>query len=140
MARAGGAYGPEVRAARGAHGARAATVLGASTLFAAGLFGTGCGAPASTDGMQACVKVESSLHLYSQATAAARSGRTAIAARDRTRALTALRFALPLASIAAGTDGSWQPLEATLSESNRVAESHLVTALSAECAGVVPAG
>lgn len=58
------------------------------------------------------------------------------ASADRSQALLELRLALPYASIAAGNDGLWQPLQATLGESNRVPESDLVTALQQQCAGV----
>ena len=42
----------------------------------------------------------------------------------------------PLAAQAAGDDTTWQPLDATLSESNRVPLRFLLPALAAQCAGV----
>jgi ABC-type phosphate/phosphonate transport system substrate-binding protein len=92
-----------------------------------------CSGAANANGQLACQHVETSLHLYAQANAAARSGETALAAQERSNALEQLRIALPLASNAAGSDGDWQPLMATLSESNRVPESYLVNALTQQC-------
>ena len=48
------------------------------------------------------------------------------------------RFGRPsrFAAEAAGEDTTWQALEATLSESNRVPVHYLLPALSAQCAGV----
>jgi len=54
----------------------------------------------------------------------------------RTEALDQIRAALPLAAVAAGEDTTWQALEATLSESNRVPLRYLLPALSAQCAGM----
>jgi hypothetical protein len=79
--------------------------------------------------------VHTSLQLYAQATAAAKAGDAATADARRSAALTQLRMALPLAARAANSDGTWQPLMATLSESNRVPEAYLVQALAAQCPG-----
>lgn len=71
-----------------------------------------------------------SLVLYARSQHAA----PALARSESARALGALRSALQPAALAASNDGQWQALEATLSESSRVPESYLVTALSAQCA------
>jgi len=104
--------------------------LVSTALLAVALAGCG-GGSSSALGHTACVDVSRSLRAYS----AAGRARTAVAAAaDRARALSQLRDALQPAALAAGSDGQWQALEATLSESSRVAESELVTALSAQCA------
>jgi hypothetical protein len=100
-----------------------------------GIAAAACGS-SGADGSEACQHVEASLHLYSAAATATGAGHSALAASDRQKALTELRLALPLASQAADDNGTWQPLEATLSESNRVDEGHLVGALTAQCADV----
>ena len=79
---------------------------------------------------QACVQVHHGL--AAEREAAAQSGTRA--AQLRTLALEDIRAALPLAAVAAGEDTTWQALDATLSESNRVPLRYLVTALTAQCA------
>ena len=44
-----------------------------------------------------------------------------------------MRQALPIAAQAAYRDGQWQALMTTVSESNRVPETTLVTALQQQC-------
>lgn len=90
-----------------------------------------CGASASSLGHEACVEVGRSLTIYAKSTRAANA---ALAAREREQALSLLRDALQPAAIAGSNDGDWQALMTTLSESNRVPESKLVSALSAQCA------
>ena len=82
-----------------------------------------CGASAASNGTMACSYVNKGLSIYSKNHA------------NTQQALNVIREALPFAAIAAGTDGSWQPLEATLSETNRVPLSDLISALSQECQG-----
>jgi hypothetical protein len=96
---------------------------------------TGCGSSSDALGNQACVHVERFLTLFRESTDA--TGPTA-ASLD-TDANIQLRDALQPASIAAGADGNWQALAATLSESSRVKDANLVNALSDECAAS-PAG
>ncbi len=55
------------------------------------------------------------------------------AAHDSAQAYDQLRAALPIAAQAAFSDGQWQALMTTISESNRVPESMLVDALKAQC-------
>jgi hypothetical protein len=116
-----GRPGPRLRRLIGA----AALVLSSAVLISA------CGASASSLGHEACVDVGHSLSLYAKST---RTSDAAIAAEDRQRALSLLRKALQPAAIAGSNDGNWQALMMTLSESNRVPESKLVSALSAQCA------
>jgi ABC-type phosphate/phosphonate transport system substrate-binding protein len=105
------------------------------TSAAAGMAGCG-GGGANAEGQQACAYVETSLRLYAEAVADQRAGDAARASSERAQALSQLRLALPLAARAVNADGTWQPLEATLSESNRVPEGNLVTALTDQCQGV----
>ena len=56
------------------------------------------------------------------------------AAAQQSQAVTELRDALPLASIAAGEAGQYQALMATLAESDHLPESLLVHALGEQCA------
>jgi hypothetical protein len=80
---------------------------------------------------QACQHVERSIRLYSQAEQATSSS---VALSKVAQAYKELRDALPLAAMATSDNGQWVALETTLSESARVDESELVTALSSECA------
>lgn len=112
-----------------ADGARRAGLALSLLLGASLLFGACASADAAALAHQACRKVDRSLVLY------ARSERAdgAEAAALRARALALLRAALPIAAVAAGEDSTWQALEATLSETNRVPEGNLLQALSAQC-------
>ncbi|MCU1491644.1 MAG: hypothetical protein JWM85_3049 [Acidimicrobiaceae bacterium] len=106
----------------------------AGALLAAGLGGSvlaACSSGAGALGQQACKDVHRSLTLYR---AAERAGQTPAADAERLQALTWLRKALRPAALAGSQDGSWQALQTTLSESSRVPESELVTALTAQCA------
>ena len=107
-------------------GRRVRTRAGLALLSLAGLAlgASACGASATANGTQACKLVRESLSISAKGSSAA----------AQQRALELLRQALPLAAIAAGANGNWQPLEATLSESNRVPITRLRSALSAECA------
>jgi hypothetical protein len=107
-------------------------LVGAAALLSLGAASAaGCGASAASLGHQACEEVGRSLSIYARST---KTDNTALAARDRQRALSLLRAALQPAAIAGSDDGDWQALMTTLSESNRVPESKLVAALSAQCA------
>jgi hypothetical protein len=89
------------------------------------------GSDSNALGHSACLDVASSLRYYADSKHASTP---AAAAAYRSRALSQLRAALQPAALAAGSDGQWQALMATLSESSRVNESELVIALSAQCA------
>ncbi len=58
------------------------------------------------------------------------------AAQLQSEVVDQVRAALPFAARAAGDNTTWQPLDATLSESNRVPVRLLLPALAAQCAGV----
>jgi hypothetical protein len=94
---------------------------------------TGCSsqdaAPLAT---KACAHVERALAVEHKAATAG----PVEAARLQTEVLDQVRAAVPFAAQAAGDDTTWQPLEATLSESNRVPVHYLLPALAAQCAGV----
>jgi hypothetical protein len=92
----------------------------------------------SSQGRQACADVTKSISLYDQSLRAATPARSKALVAEATAEL---RLALPLAASADTNDGTWQPLEATLSESNRFGsgphdlnEGQLTTALSSQCA------
>ncbi|HVC24287.1 MAG TPA: hypothetical protein VND23_00890 [Acidimicrobiales bacterium] len=106
----------------------------AATAICAGVLAAGCSGGSGTLGRHACAEVATSLRQFD---AAQRSRDAHAASALRASALTALRRALPLAALAASSDGQWQALEATLSESSRVPESELVSALVAQCTGSV---
>jgi hypothetical protein len=100
-------------------------------LACGGLF-TGCaGQGAAPLADKACVHVERALAAEHKMASAS----PAQAARLASDALDQVRAALPLAAEAAGEDTTWQPLVATLSESNRVPLHFLLPALAAQCAG-----
>ncbi len=111
--------------------------VGAAAIACAGAVAAGCGSSASALGHRACLEVSASLHRYTSVGPAATGG---LASERRAAALTPLRAALPLAALAASSDGQWQALEATLSESSRVPESDLVSALEAECSATLSPG
>ncbi len=79
---------------------------------------------------QACAQVERALAAERQVASASAPR----AAHLEAAALDDVRAALPLAALAAGDDTSWQALDATLSESNRVPLRYLLHALSDQCA------
>jgi hypothetical protein len=95
------------------------------------------GKQASSQGQQACADVTKSISLYDQSLHTTDPASAKALAK---RATAELRLALPLAAAADTNDGTWQPLEATLSESNRFGsgaslnEGDLTAALSAQCA------
>jgi hypothetical protein len=78
------------------------------------------------------VHVERALTAAHKAVAASPSE----AAKLQSEVVDQVRAALPFAARAAGDDTTWQPLDATLSESNRVPVRLLLPALAAQCAGV----
>ena len=117
--------------------------LAAVVLLAAigGALLSACGSnQTSLEGQQACADVTKSISLYQRSLHASSAASAAMLAKQ---AAAELRLALPLAAAADANDGTWQPLEATLSESNRFGtgtslnEGQLTTALSAQCASLV---
>jgi hypothetical protein len=110
--------------------ARASVAVCTVAVVACGL--SGCASHDGTDlARQACRHVERSLTLY-QASLHAPS--PAATTAQQSEAVTQLREALPIATIAAGQAGQYQALMATLAESDHLPESLLVHALSAQCA------
>lgn len=91
---------------------------------------------ATAYGRQACRDVAQSLALFERS----QSEPAATAAKMQAQALAELRTALQPASLANATSGVWQPLMATLSESNRVPEANLVSALRQQCAADLNGG
>ncbi|MGA7419697.1 MAG: hypothetical protein WB765_17750 [Acidimicrobiales bacterium] len=79
---------------------------------------------------QACGHVDKSLTLFKQAEEAPTQ---AEANSLGERAYVELRDALPLAAKAAASDGQFQALMTTLSETNRVGEQYLVVSLRDQC-------
>ncbi|MGC8466271.1 MAG: hypothetical protein ACP5O0_10175 [Acidimicrobiales bacterium] len=98
-------------------------------VLALGVLISACAPSSGGYANQACQLVHRSISLYrsSQETGAHN------AQGLQGRALTLLRQALPLAALAASTNGSWQALQATLSETNRVNEGKLINALTQQC-------
>lgn len=94
------------------------------------LGGCGSGAGGSSLAQQACAHVSRSIVLYGEA--AHEQG--AAAADKRQAALVELRKALRPAALAGSAGGQYQALQATLSESSRVPEAQLISALTAQCA------
>jgi len=98
--------------------------------------GLGVGLAGCADGAalglvrQACHDVKLSLALYA---ASERETNAKVAAEDRTRAVSDLQTASPLAAEAAGEAPQWQALMATLAENSRLPESDLVPALQQQC-------
>lgn len=98
---------------------------------------TACGPSSSSYATQACHDVVSglrALHEY-QSASTPTAAHAALA-----RSIHDLRNALPLAALAAGSNGEYQALQATLSESNRVPLSHLQSALDAQCKAILSGG
>ena len=114
--------------------ARTRLVIGCSVLaLIAGTALTGCSNQGSRNlADQACAHVERGLAAEHKASSAGSLQARAL----RAEALDEIRAALPLAAVAAGQDTTWQALEATLSESNRVPLQYLLPALSAQCSGM----
>ncbi len=99
-----------------------ATGLGASL--------SACGNSGTTLAKQACSHIDRSIRLLEQSDHQPDGTQAAQLAQQ---AYKQLRTALPIAAEAAYQDGQWQALMTTVSESNRVPESTLVDALSAQC-------
>jgi hypothetical protein len=115
--------------------ARALTV--ASAVVGLGAL-AGCGSNGGLDlARQACTHVDASLREYN---ASLHAKSQAQATLDLARADAQLREALPLAASATSSDGQWNALMTTISESARVNESELASALKAQCAVATSGG
>ena len=106
--------------------------LAVGTVLVVGLGATltACGNDGTALAKQACTHVDRSLSLL---TRAARQADVTMAAQLQQQAYIQLRQALPIAAQAAYRDGQWQSLMTTVSESGRVPETTLVSALRAQC-------
>ena len=109
----------------------ACRAAGVAAVLAIGVGLSGCSNNGTGLARQACSHVDRSISLLQQAS---RSSDHALADRLSEEAAAQMRTALPIAAEAAYDDGQWQALMTTLSESNRVAPTMLVTALSQQCA------
>ncbi len=89
-----------------------------------------CGTSGTGLAQQACAHVNRSLTLLTQAEHEPDPQRSS---GLRQRAYSQLRQALPIAAEAAYHDGQYQALMTTVSESGRVPETTLVSALRAQC-------
>jgi hypothetical protein len=100
------------------------TALGLGTALSA------CGNNGTALAKQACTHVNRSIALLKQSE---QQRDVTESARFKQQAYIQLRDALPIAAQAAYSDGQWQSLMTTVSESNRVPETTLTTALTAQC-------
>ncbi len=89
-----------------------------------------CGNDGTALAKQACGHIDRSLELLKES---GRQADAATSAQLANQAYDQLRQALPIAAQAAYHDGEWQALMTTVSESNRVPETTLITALQAQC-------
>jgi hypothetical protein len=104
--------------------------------FVVGLGGailvSGCSQQSGLDlARQACTHVDKSVRLYKEAE---RTDQQSTARLRVQQAYNELRAALPLAAAATSDDGRWNALMTAISESARVSEAQLLTALQDECA------
>lgn len=90
-----------------------------------------CGGNGTALAKLACTHVNLSIVLLHRSEAP--TDPAAQAASLKSHAYVELLRALPIAARAAGQDGQWQALMTTISESNRVPETTLVGALTAQC-------
>jgi hypothetical protein len=98
-----------------------------------GVLLSACSNSGLTLAKQACSHIDQSITLLHEADLKADRHE---AAQLKQHAYDQLRNALPLAAEAAYHDGQWQALMTTVSESNRVPETTLVSALQAQCGEV----
>lgn len=109
----------------------------AVSLICGGLLLAACGSSAGANAKKSCEIVDSALASYNSAKAASHSK---LSTAQKVKELNLLRTALPYAAIAAGSNLEYQALQATLSETNRVPERLLVSALNRECRQILPKG
>jgi hypothetical protein len=89
-----------------------------------------CGDSALSQAREACVHVDRSISIFKDAEHAntTRQGDALVQ-----RAYAELRDALPFAAMATSSNGQWNALMTTISESARVGEVHLLHALELQC-------
>lgn len=109
-------------------GGRLASALATAAILGGGL--SACGSGGASLAQRACADVNRSIALY-RTSKAEPPGK---AARTKQRALVELRHALRPAALAGSAGGEYQALKTTLSESSRVPEGKLISALTAQCA------
>jgi hypothetical protein len=80
--------------------------------------------------VSACQKVNSAIAIYDNAK---NISDVRLRQSQDQKSLALLRQALPIASVAAGQDPSYQALQADLSETSRVSESNLIPSLKQQC-------
>jgi hypothetical protein len=90
----------------------------------------GCSNAGSSLAKAACVHVDASIHLYTEAEHAES---TSTARAKASQATNELSQALPLAAQANSADPAFNPLMTTLQEIGRTSESNLIPALRAQC-------
>lgn len=91
----------------------------------------GCSNSGTALAKQACVHVDASIRLYTQAEHETDS---ATARRKADEAIGQLEDALPIAAQANSADAAFNPLMTTLQEIGRTSETNLIPALRAQCA------
>ncbi len=103
----------------------------AALVVGIGISLSACGNSGTDLAQQACTHINRSITFLKQS-----EGHTdpQEAAKLKLEAYNQLRDALPITAEAAYDDGQWQALMTTVSESNRVPESMLVSALRQQCA------
>jgi hypothetical protein len=89
-----------------------------------------CGNDGTALAKQACGHIDRSIQLLKES---GHQADAATSAQLANQAYDQLRQALPIAAQAAYHDGEWQALMTTVSESNRVPETTLITALKDQC-------
>jgi len=105
-------------------------ITGAIVALGLGVALSACGDDGTSLAKQACTHVNLSISLLHKSDA---HPGAAQAAHLKERAYVELLAALPIAAEAAGHDNQWQALMTTISEGNRVPETTLVNALTAQC-------
>lgn len=103
----------------------------AGVALSAGLL-SACGSSAAGPGAQACRDVTAAQHYMKAASATSGPAATSY----KRRALHELDLAEPLAAEAAGTNGSWQALQANLQEVNGPPSQVIVRAVVADCSAI----
>ena len=104
----------------------ASLVVGAVGAFAL----SACSGAGSSLAQQACVHVDASIRLFTQAEHATDA---AVAQSKATKAAAELAKAEPIAARANSTDPAYNPLMTTLQEASRTSEANLIPALRAQC-------
>jgi hypothetical protein len=111
---------------------RAAALLAVGIVVAigGGMLVSGCANDGASLAQQACVHVDSSIRLYTEAEHA---GSSASARAKVDKATDQLNQALQFAAEANSANPAFNPLMTTLQEIGRTSEANLITALRAQC-------